>query len=127
MRNIKEFVVSNLDAIFGEDNVLDEYPHEFKSNLIVLVTEEQNNVYESAEIDDHIKETKSEVEYRIDIWSKGSTSESAVKVDEAIGAEGLGLKRTMCKDVPDASGMKHKLMRFTGIIDMNNDFVEWRY
>ena len=30
-----------------------------------------------------------------------------------------------CADVPDPSGMKHKQMRYEGIIDMDSDQVYW--
>ena len=36
-----------------------------------------------------------------------------------------GLKRTECQDVSDPSGMKHKQMRYEGIIDMDSDEVYW--
>ena len=44
-------------------------------------------------------------------------------VDNAMKA--TGLKRTECQDVPDPSGMKHKQMRYEGIIDMESDEVYW--
>lgn len=37
----------------------------------------------------------------------------------------LGLKRIGCADVPDPSVMKHKQMRYEGIIDMDSDRVYW--
>ena len=45
-------------------------------------------------------------------------------VDEAM--KETGLKRIECQDVPDPSGMKHKQMRYEGIIDMDSDEVYWR-
>ncbi len=53
-----------------------------------------------------MREDKSKVRYRIDIWDLKNTSPTAVAVDKAVSA--LGLKRIGCADVPDPSGMKHK-------------------
>ena len=49
---------------------------------------------------------------------------AAMAVDEAM--KETGLKRIECQDVPDPSGMKHKQMRYEGIIDMDSDEVYWR-
>ncbi len=53
----------------------------------------------------------------------GALSGMAQAVDAAIAA--LGLVRTGCSDVPDPSGMRHKQMRYEGIIDMDSDIVYW--
>lgn len=37
----------------------------------------------------------------------------------------LCLVRILCKDTPDPSGMKHKVMRYEGIIDMESEQVFW--
>ena len=71
-----------------------------------------------------VGEDKSLVRYRIDIWHRDSTSVAAMAVDEAM--KETGLKRIECQDVPDPSGMKHKQMRYEGIIDMDSDEVYWR-
>ena len=68
-------------------------------------------------------EEKSYVRYRVDIWHNRSTSESALKVDKALAA--LGLVRTLCQDTPDPSGLKHKVMRYEAIIDMESEEVFW--
>ena len=70
-----------------------------------------------------MREDKSKVRYRIDIWDFKNTSPTAVAVDKVVSA--LGLKRIGCADVPDPSGMKHKQMRYEGIIDMDSDQVYW--
>ena len=46
-----------------------------------------------------------------------------MQVDKEIAT--LGLVRTACMDVPDPSGLKHKQMRYEGIIDMDSDLVYW--
>ena len=55
-------------------------------------------------------------------WEKAYAA-AAQAVDAAIAA--LGLVRTGCSDVPDPSGMRHKQMRYEGIIDMDSDIVYW--
>ena len=87
-------------------------------------TEEQNDVYEASSDAEGMREDKALVRYRIDIWNNHSTSEAALQVDEAMKV--TGLKRIACADVPDPSGMKHKQMRYEGIIDMDSDSVYWR-
>ena len=83
----------------------------------------QKNVYEFSSSAEGVIEDKSFVRYRIDIWNRNSTSADALAVDNAMKA--TGLKRTECQDVPDPSGMKHKQMRYEGIIDMESDEVYW--
>ena len=68
-------------------------------------------------------EQKAKVSYKIDIWHNQSTSDTALAVDAAVSA--LGLVRTYCGDAPDPSGLKHKVMRYEGIIDMSSDIVYW--
>ena len=125
MRNIKDEVVAKLDERFGEDHVKDEYPLDWSTLPVILITEEQNRVYEYCEKGEKLVESKAQVRFRIDIYDKKSTSVSAANVDDVLGLPGLGLKRTACNDVHDPGGYKHKLMLFEGIIDMENDLVEW--
>ena len=105
MKNIKEQVYKALCAV--TENVSDSYPRTWAEDS-------------SAEA---VIEDKSFVRYRIDIWNRNSTSADALAVDNAMKA--TGLKRTECQDVPDPSGMKHKQMRYEGIIDMESDEVYW--
>ena len=130
MRNIKDQVYSALAAAFGQDAVTDQYPKDWTDLPAVQYTEEDNKVYERTDEG----ETKSYVRYRIDIFHNRSTSPAAIQVEQAIGmpmerqrgeTDPLGLSRTMCQDAPDPSGMKHKVMRYEGIIDMENDYVYW--
>ena len=81
-------------------------------------------MYEHSSHGELVGEDKSLVRYRIDIWHRDSTSVAAMAVDEAM--KETGLKRIECQDVPDPSGMKHKQMRYEGIIDMDSDEVYWR-
>lgn len=116
MKNIKDKVFEALDDVF--ENVSDQYPKDWASLPAVQYIEEDNKVHERTN-----KEEKAYVRYRVDIWDNKSTSQSALTVDEALS--GIGLVRTLCQDASDPSGMKHKVMRYEGIIDMDSDHVYW--
>ncbi len=122
MKNIKDQVYKALCSV--TDNVSDAYPHSWAEDATIQYTEEQNSVYEHSSHGELVGEDKSLVRYRIDIWHRDSTSAAAMAVDEAM--KETGLKRIECQDVPDPSGMKHKQMRYEGIIDMDSDEVYWR-
>lgn len=131
MRNIKDQIYQALCQAFGEENVTDQYPANWAKLPAVQYTEEDNRSHEQT----GEGETQSYVRYRIDIWDNRSTSEAAIKADQVIGCpiesermEGVtpfGLCRTMCQDAPDPSGLKHKVMRYEGIIDMEHDYIYW--
>ena len=117
MKNVKDQVYAALLKV--SENVSDIYPKAWADFPVIQYVEEDNSVVERT---DNV-EKKAKVRYRIDIWDGKSTSEAALRVDEAVSA--LGLVRTGCQDVPDPSGMKHKMMRYEGIIDMKSDIVYW--
>ena len=131
MKNIKEQVYEALARAFGADHVTDQYPNNWAALPAVQYTEEDNKVYEHTDEG----ETKSYIRYRIDIWHNESTSASAALVDTVLGkplaesvpsgTEPIGFVRTLCQDTPDPSGLKHKVMRYEGIIDMENDYIYW--
>ncbi|MBQ8232430.1 MAG: hypothetical protein IJZ34_10975 [Lachnospiraceae bacterium] len=122
MKNIKDIVYEALKKV--TENVSDVYPKEWAEDVTIQLTEEDNSVFEySSDMSGLCQEDKAQVRYRIDIWHRKSTSAAAVMVDAKMAA--IGLKRTGCSDVPDPSGMKHKQMRYEGIIDMHSDFVYW--
>lgn len=117
MKNIKDEVYERLRT--GFENVSDQYPKEWTVLPAVQYTEEENKVYEHTDEG----ETKSYVRYRVDIWHNRSTSEATLKADAVLAK--YGLVRTMCQDAPDPSGLKHKVMRYEAIIDMENDYLYW--
>lgn len=119
MKNVKDEVYAKLLDV--TENVSDSYPTNWVDFPTIQYVEEDNSVYERT--DD--EEVTAKVRYRIDIWSNKSTSETALLVDTAIAS--LGLVRTGCSDVPDPSGLKHKQMRYEGIISMTDDTVYWNY
>ena len=121
MRNVKAEVYKALEDANITEHLGDGYPKKaVQDETIVMYAEEQNSVYERV----GNKESKTLLEYRIDIWDPESTSEAACKVDDAIAA--LGLVRTLCQDANgDPSGWKHKVMRYKGILDLDNDLIYW--
>lgn len=121
MINVKDKVYTALSTKF--DNVSDQYPEDYKELPIILYIEEENKVSEHTFSKGKVKEDKSQIRYRIDIWNEKSTSDIAVEVDIALSE--LGLVRTQCIDTPDASGYRHKVMRYEGIIDNDTEQVFW--
>ena len=117
MKNVKDQVYAALINV--TDNVSDVYPKDWANFPTIQYVEENNSV---AEWTDN-REQKAHVRYRIDIWHNVSTSKSTLAVDKEMAA--LGLRRTACSDVADPSGLKHKQMRYEGIIDMYSDTVYW--
>ncbi|MDO4275878.1 MAG: hypothetical protein Q4D16_19600 [Eubacteriales bacterium] len=117
MKNVKDEVYAALLKV--TDNVSDVYPKDWADFPAIQYVEEDNSVVERT----GNKEDKAKVRYRIDIWHNQSTSAATLAVDEAMAA--LGLVRTGCADTPDPSGLKHKQMRYEGIIDMYSDYVYW--
>ena len=115
MKSVKDQVYAALCTV--SENVSDAYPRSWAEGSTIQYTEEQNDVYEASSDAEGMREDKALVRYRIDIWNNHSTSEAALQVDEAMKV--TGLKRIACADVPDPSGMKHKQMRYEGIIDMD--------
>lgn len=117
MINVKDQVYGALCEKLPGANVTDTYPKNWANLPAVEYVEEENKVYEYTDM----KEYKSFCRYRVDIWDTKSTSGTALLVDQALS--GLGLKRVQCTDVDDPSGMKHKLMRYEAIIDVETQMT----
>lgn len=115
MINVKDQIYEAIKNL--TENVGDSYPRDWGTLPAIQYCEEENKVYECT--DD--KEQSSYIRYRFDVWNNVSTSEMAVQIDECVSK--LGLKRTQCTDVEDPSGLKHKQMRYEGIIDVDTFFV----
>lgn len=121
MKNVKDQVADALATV--TENVSDSYPTDWATFPAIQYVEENNAVYDRT---DEGRETLAKVEYRIDIWDDKSTSQAALDVDAAVAS--LGLVRTFCKDVPEpGQRLKHKVMRYEGIISMDDDFVYWNF
>lgn len=115
MINVKDQI---FEALTEElEHVTDTYPKDWTNLPAIQYVEEENKVVEHTDG----KEQKAYCRYRVDIWHNRSTSETALVVDKAIS--GLGLLRTQCSDVDDPSGLKHKVMRFEMIIDVETQEV----
>ena len=117
MKNVKDQVYAALLTV--TENVSDVYPKNWVNFPTIQYVEENNSVFERT---DNVEQL-AKVSYKVDIWHNQSTSDTALAVDTAIAA--LGLVRTYCGDAPDPSGLKHKVMRYEGIIDMNSEMVYW--
>ncbi len=115
MINVKDEVYAALCTVV--ENVTDHYPNSWEQDVAIQYMEEDNKVVEYTDM----KEQKAYVRYRIDVWSRKSTSAVAVAVDAAVAK--LGLLRTQCLDVDDPSGMKHKQMRYEMVIDVETKQV----
>ena len=115
MINIKPVIYKELQKV--ADNVTDTYPDDWENVPVVIFLEEQNKPGEW--FDD--AERKSNIRYKVDIFDKDSTSNLAVEINKIFAS--LGLRRTDCQDVPDPSHLRHKLMRFEGIVDLDSELV----
>lgn len=115
MINVKDQIYAAIKDI--AENVSDGYPKDWGKLPAIQYTEEDNAVAEWVDG----KESKAHLLYRIDIWNNDSTSITALEIDKAISV--LGLRRSACGDVADPSGMKHKVMRYEGIIDVDTEMV----
>lgn len=118
MINIKPLIYQELSKLTA--NVTDTYPDDWETFPVVIFLEEQNKPFDH--YDD--EEQKSEIRYKIDIFDKETTSSLAVQINGVFA--NLGLKRTDATDVPEPSHLKHKTMRFEGIVDVHTQQVYHR-
>ena len=115
MINIKPVILKELQKV--ADNVTDTYPDDWENFPVVIFLEEQNKPGDW--FDD--KEQKSYVRYKVDIFDNESTTDLSIKINEIFAMSGL--KRTESQDMPDPSHLRHKIMRFEGIIDPKTQLV----
>ncbi|HEL9636523.1 hypothetical protein [Streptococcus suis] len=115
MINIKPIIYKKLKEV--TDNVTDTYPQDWENFPVIIYLEEENKPYEIT--DD--TEQMSYLRYKVDIFHNDSTSELAVAIDAIFAS--LGLKRTSSVDTPDPTHLRHKVMRFEGILDLNSRIV----
>ncbi|WP_338630825.1 hypothetical protein [Clostridium baratii] len=112
MINVKPIIFKELKKV--SDNINDTYPSNWTTFPVIQYVEEDNKTH--TKTDD--REQLAYIRYKIDIWNDRSTSDIAVAVDEVLSS--LGLIRTQCLDTPEPSKLKHKVMRYEGIVDVNN-------
>ena len=112
MINIKPIIKSELDKV--SDNVNDDYYSIFERFPVIQYMEEDNKTYSITDG----KEQLSYIKYKIDVWNNEDISDIAIGVDEVLS--NLGLVRVECIDIPEKDQLKHKVMRYECIIDVNN-------
>ena len=119
MINVKDQIYTALKTVTS--NVTDLYPADWSHLPAIQYTEEANNVTVKTDLAEQLAYLR----YKIDIWDRGSTSVTAVAVDNAIAP--LGLTRINCYDNPvdDASAYRHKIMEYEGTIDVNTEQMYW--
>ena len=115
MINIKPLIYKELQKV--ADNVTDTYPSDWETFPVVIFLEEQNKPGDW--FDD--KEQKSYVRYKVDIFDNESTTDLSIKINEIFAMSGS--KRTESQYMPDPSHLRHKIMRFEGIIDPKTQLV----
>lgn len=115
MINLKPIICNALKTV--ATNVNDCYPSDWCTFPVVQYIEEENKTHTKT---DGIEQL-AYIRYKIDIWHNRSTSDTATAVDRVIC--NLGFKRTFCNDAPDPSGLKHKVMRFEGIVDKEKRYI----
>jgi len=115
MYDAKPVVMQTLSAIPGV-TVSDAYPSDWSRLPHISFYEGANS--------DHLKtgnRTLSDISIQIDVWCRGSTGGLAAQVDEQMNS--IGFRRQFAADVPDLSGVKHKTMRYRGIVDARSSLV----
>ena len=117
MINVKDQVYRALKGVCVD--TMDSYPPKPEKMPFIFFAEEQNKVVEWTDG----QEQKAQLRYRIEIWSKSSTSQMTLDVDAAVSK--LGLVRTDCND--NNGEYKCKILRYEGIIDVNDESMYWDF
>lgn len=115
MYGVKPQIKALLEAIEGV-TVSDAYPKDFTKLPHISFYEQVNT--------DYLKrgpEHLTEIVLQIDVWHNRSTGFLAQEVNEKMNS--IGFRREFTADVPDPNGVKHKTMRFRGIVDARNLLV----
>jgi hypothetical protein len=114
MYDIKPQVLVKLKEIDGV-TVTDAYPTDWNSLPQISFYEQDNS--------DYLKkgpEHLTEIVIQVDVWHNRSTGNIAKQVDEKLTL--VGLVRQFARDIPDST-IKHKTMRYRGIVDNRNNKV----
>lgn len=114
MYDIKPQIFNLLKEIEGV-TVSDAYPKDWSKLPHISFYEQFNS--------DYLKkgpEDLTEVVIQIDIWHNRSTGAIAQAVDEKMNS--IGFRREFAADVPDPN-VKHKTMRYRGIVDKRSLLV----
>lgn len=113
MYDVKPLIKTLLESIPGVKKVSDAYPADWK-DLPQITFYEQSNT-------DYLKKgLMSEIVIQVDVWHNRSTGAIAQQIDEKMAS--IGFRREFAADVPDPA-VKHKTMRYKGIVDARNNLV----
>lgn len=97
--------------------VFDYFPDELEQFPLIVYLEENNVPHEIVDGE----EVTSHITYRVDVWASDSTTEYALMINDVFAK--FGIRRITSTDAPDVSGLKHKLMKFEGIVDVKTKIV----
>lgn len=119
MISVKAEVYQGLVSVFEPlgIQVFDYFPDELEQFPLVVYLEENNVPHEIVDGE----EVTSHITYRVDVWSSDSTTEYALTINDVFAK--FGIRRITSTDAPDVSGLKHKLMKFEGIVDVKTKIV----
>lgn len=111
MVSIKAQIVTALSAI-TTINLSEEYPQDWSdfSKDKVTYTEENNSVHTLTDE----TEKRTLMRFRIDVWSKSSTTDTCILIDNVMRQ--LGLYRISAVDANDPK-YAHKVMRYEGVYE----------
>lgn len=109
MINFKPELVRILKSIL--ENVVETYPDDWASLPVVVYEEENNTPY----VTTSGGESMSLLRYRIEIYSRTSTSALKTQINAKLTERGL--TRSFSLDTNDLGGRRHTIMRFEGVID----------
>ena len=113
MLNLKSII---LDTLKQTDITVNYYyPQNFNQLPIITYYELENRTLLTSADGE---ELLSEITYSIDVWSKESTSEISIKIDELMRS--IGFKRTSSNDLfePDTK-INHKVLCYSGQVTNN--------
>lgn len=119
MINLKPKIYKLLKNI--TKNVVESYPDsnfDWNNSLPLLIYEEENN---TPHVITSAGESMTLLRYRIEIYSKESTSPLKMKIDNSMTQ--LGFTREMCLDQNDIGNRRHTIMRYEGVIDLANEKI----
>ena len=96
----------------GPVPVFDQYPEENAVFPCVSFFESANDEYRRAGGAEHL----TRIAYTVDIWGHEWADVDTILNSINTGMQALGFRRETCMDSPE-NGIKHKNVRFTGILD----------
>lgn len=112
MINIKRYIGDAISEVV--ENVSDVYPAMTESFPCVQISEEDNRQWDETKTIDYLR-------FRIDVWGTASVSDLACQIDAEI--QKLGFVRIAASDIAEPRGLRQKLMRYEGLVDINTEQV----